>query len=94
MQRGLTALDYARQHGQTEIMQLLTERGTTTPVEAKVRVKMTCVCVCVCVCASTGHGSGVRQLFQRVMVTQSMKDFFDPGKIIDHYIHSSRHPYT
>ena len=50
MQDGKTALDYAKQHGQTEIVQLLTARDTTTPVEAEVRVKMVCVYVCVCVC--------------------------------------------
>ena len=50
MQDGKTALDYAKQHGPTEIVQLLTAPDTTTPVEAEVRVKMVRVCVCVCVC--------------------------------------------
>ena len=49
MQDGKTALDFAKQHGPTEIVQLLAAHDTTTPVEAKVRVKMACVCVCVCV---------------------------------------------
>ena len=62
MQLGQNVLDYARQHGQTEIVQLLTARDTTTPVEAEVRVKM--VCVCVCVYALTGLGLGIRRLFK------------------------------
>ena len=50
MQDGKTVLFWARQHGQKEIVQLLTARDTTTPVETKVRAIMTCVCVCVRAC--------------------------------------------
>ena len=47
------------------------------------------VCVCVCACLN-GSYLGTRQLFS----TQSTKDIFNLGKMIDHYIHSSKHPDT
>ena len=70
-------------------------------IYACVCVRGVCVCVCVCVCARA-RAHWCVCVPQRVMVrgpedyvgTQSTKDIFDLGKIIDHYIHACRHPYT